>query len=104
MIRTAVYYQENDQDTIDNVVEYIKGIIEKLENNKERKITGVFIDVNNDNSEFLEMIDSYINQIDQVILLSPLEGEFEKELLYKLEDSGRVEFITKEKINWIDEK
>lgn len=82
MANVAIYYRLNKVESIKVVVDYIKKLIRKLED--QHVIKGVFIDQHNDRNEFNKLISSPLSQIEFIYLNERIEDEFDNQLLNEL--------------------
>ena len=82
LLKIGIYYRQEEYENIDKSVKKVKKIIEKVE--KTHNIIGVFLDSFNDRTEFNELLNSPMNELDILYVNHFFEDEFDRELLFQL--------------------
>jgi hypothetical protein len=82
MLKAAIYYRQQEYESIEKSVEIVKKVINKIE--KTQNIVGVFMDSFNDRAELFELFNSPMSELDILYIIHSLEDEFDSELIMQL--------------------
>jgi hypothetical protein len=88
---TVIYYQLNENETIDRAVLVVNKLIEKIK--IDHVIFSVKIDFADERSQLLELSNSPLSKIDFLYINKPFEDEFDSELIKQL--SKAEQFVIK---------
>lgn len=80
-----IYYQQEQSESANNAIDLLNSLIDKLKNYY--IIKGVFIDPFNSQTEFMEMIQSPLSEIDYLLIDKLPYDEFNKQLILGLSNS-----------------
>lgn len=82
MANVAIYYQQIDQETIDQAIERVGKFIKKIDT--QHTVKGVFIDPLNGSNELLDLLNYPLGEIDIIFINKSFDNEFDQELIIQL--------------------
>ena len=88
MANVVIYYQQEENKTIEETIDHINNLIKTAE--LHHNIKRVFIDNLDSRNEFYELLNSNLENIDIILLEGRLTDEFDKKMLLGVARTGNI--------------
>ncbi|XKH52000.1 hypothetical protein LG275_13770 (plasmid) [Chryseomicrobium palamuruense] len=89
MQNALIYYRQEKEEDIQNAIDYVNEVINKIEKNS--LIKGVFVDSYNERTEFDNLINNSLDNIDLIYLNIDILDEFDENLLNQIARADRIQ-------------
>lgn len=91
MSNVVIYYKKEQDESIEKTIERVKKLIKQLE--VHHTIKGVYLDSTEDRTEFNEMLNSNLSEVDYMYISSNIDDEFDNHLISELSRTEQFEVL-----------
>jgi hypothetical protein len=85
----VIYYKKERDESTEQAVHLVNSLIQQLEIH--HAIKGVFMDLPNESTELMELLNSPIYEIDYIYMNKEVEDEFDRQLISQLLNREKFE-------------
>lgn len=95
MANAVIYYKMDNEESTEQAVLRVNGLIEKLQTN--HTVVGVFMDLSDSSTELMDLLNSPLEEIDYLYINKEIDDEFDSTLISEL---SRREHFEVRLIDW----